>query len=35
VPLCRSCNSKGFERKPEYVLLFWFKDIERRHRRLK
>ncbi len=32
VPLCRSCNSKGFERKPEYVFLFWLKDIERKHR---
>lgn len=35
VPLCRSCNSKGFERKPEYVFLFWLKDIERKHRRLR
>lgn len=34
VPLCRSCNSRGFERKPEYVFLFWLKDIERKHRRL-
>jgi hypothetical protein len=33
VPLCKSCNSKGFERKPEYVFLFWLKDIERKHRR--
>jgi len=32
IPLCRSCNSKGFERKPEYVFLFWLKDIERKHR---
>ena len=32
VPLCKSCNSRGFERKPEYVFLFWLKDIERKHR---
>lgn len=35
VPLCKSCNSKGFERKPEYIFLFWLKDIERKHRRSK
>lgn len=32
IPLCRSCNAKRFERKPEYVFLFWLKDIERKHR---